>query len=179
MKVVVRAMPVLRDNGAFSLNVQEIRPLGKGSLKRSFELLKQKLTVEGLFNSERKRPLPQYPQRVAIISSTKAAGYADFMKISSERWGGVKFVVADVNVQGANAADQAVRAISYFNQMPNHFSLIRKQYKQLPKSSVLLEASDDWTNLENRPACQQKTLRLSSTSSLVASCPRLRFLPMY
>lgn len=128
MKVVVRAMPALRDNGAFSLNVQEIRPLGKGSLKRSFELLKQKLTVEGLFNSERKRPLPQYPQRVAIISSTKAAGYADFMKISSERWGGVKFVVANVNVQGANAADQAVRAISYFNQMsesPDVIVLIR------------------------------------------------------
>ncbi len=101
---------------------------GKGSLKRSFELLKQKLTVEGLFNSERKRPLPQYPQRVAVISSTKAAGYADFMKISSERWGGVKFVVANVNVQGVNAADQAVRAISYFNQMsesPDVIVLIR------------------------------------------------------
>ena len=128
MKVVVRAMPVLRDKGAFSLNVQEIRPLGKGSLKRSFDLLKQKLTVEGLFNSERKRPLPQYPQRVAIISSTKAAGYADFMKISGERWGGVKFIVANVNVQGANAADQAVRAISYFNQMsesPDVIVLIR------------------------------------------------------
>ncbi len=128
MKVVVRAMPALRDNGAFSLNVQEIRPLGKGSLKRSFELLKQKLTVEGLFNSERKRPLPQYPHRVAVISSTKAAGYADFMKISGERWGGVKFVVADVNVQGVNAADQAVRAISYFNQMsesPDVIVLIR------------------------------------------------------
>ena len=65
---------------------------------------------------------------MAIISSTKAAGYADFMKISSERWGGVKFVVANVNVQGMNAADQAVRAISYFNQMsesPDVIVLIR------------------------------------------------------
>ena len=110
MKVVVRAMPSLRSDGRFNLQVQEIHPLGKGSLKRSFDILRQRLAAEGLFDTERKRPLKQYPARVAVISSTQAAGYADFMKIAGERWGGVQFIVANVKVQGDGAADQAVRA---------------------------------------------------------------------
>ena len=128
MKVVVRAMPSLRGDGRFNLQVQEIRPLGKGSLKRSFDILRQRLAAEGLFDAERKRPLPPYPTRVAVISSTQAAGYADFMKIAGERWGGVKFIVANIKVQGDGAADQAVRAIAHCNQLaepPEVIVLIR------------------------------------------------------
>ena len=107
---------------------KEIHPLGKGSLKRSFDILQQRLAAEGLFDTERKRPLKQYPARVAVISSTQAAGYADFMKIAGERWGGVKFIVANVKVQGDGAADQAVRAIAHCNQLaepPEVIVLIR------------------------------------------------------
>ena len=128
MKVVVRAMPNLRGDGRFNLQVQEIHPLGKGSLKRSFDILRQRLSAEGLFDTERKRPLPPYPARVAVISSTQAAGYADFMKIAGERWGGVQFIVANVKVQGDGAADQAVRAIAHCNQLaepPEVIVLIR------------------------------------------------------
>lgn len=128
MKVVVRAMPSLRGDGRFNLQVQEIHPLGKGSLKRSFDILRQRLSAEGLFDMERKRPLPQYPACVAVISSTQAAGYADFMKIAGERWGGVQFIVANVKVQGDGAADQAVRAIAHCNQLaetPEVIVLIR------------------------------------------------------
>ena len=128
MRVVVRASAKLTAKGKFSLTVQEIKPLGAGHLKRSAELLKAKLAAEGLFDAERKRPLPPYPARVAVISSTQAAGYADFMKIAGERWGGVQFIVANVKVQGDGAADQAVRAIAHCNQMaepPEVIVLIR------------------------------------------------------
>ena len=128
MKVVVRVMPSLRGDGRFNLQVQEIHPLGKGSLKRSFDILRQRLSAEGLFDMERKRPLPQYPACVAVISSTQAAGYADFMKIAGERWGGVQFIVANVKVQGDGAADQAARAIAHCNQLaepPEAIVLIR------------------------------------------------------
>src|SRR5690606_7984944 len=80
MKVIVRAIPKLTPWGKFSLTVQSIRPSGEGSLKKSFELLKAKLDKEGLFAVERKRTLPTEPQRIAVISSTQAAGYADFIK---------------------------------------------------------------------------------------------------
>lgn len=117
MRVVVRAVPKVTAWGKFSLTVQEIRPVGEGSLKRSMELLKKKLADEGLFDEDRKRLLPKYPRRVAVISSVEAAGYADFMKIAGERWGGAHFLVANVKVQGDGAADQAVRALDYCNQL--------------------------------------------------------------
>ena len=128
MRVVVRASAKLTAKGKFSLTVQEVKPLGAGHLKRSAELLRAKLAAEGLFDAERKRPLPPYPARVAVISSTQAAGYADFMKIAGQRWGGVQFIVAHVKVQGDGAADQAARAIAHCNQLaepPEAIVLIR------------------------------------------------------
>lgn len=118
MKVVVRALPKVTAWGRFSLTVQEVRPVGEGHLKKSFELLKKKLTDEGLFDAARKRPLPLRPTRVAVISSTQAAGYADFMKIAAERWGGVRFVVSHVAVQGEGAADQMIAALQRLEQLP-------------------------------------------------------------
>lgn len=118
MRVVVRAIPKLTDKGKFSLTVQAIKPVGEGSIKKSLMLLKNKLSSEGLFDFDRKRRLPVLPSRVAIISSVQAAGYADFIKIADERWGSVKFEVANVKVQGVGAADQIIRAINYFNESP-------------------------------------------------------------
>lgn len=115
MKVVIRATTKLTNWGKFSLTVQSIRPVGEGNLKRSFELLKSKLEAEGLFSSERKRSLPEIPDTIAVISSTGAAGYTDFIKILGDRWGGVRVDVADVQVQGDVAAEQIIRAIEYMN----------------------------------------------------------------
>lgn len=128
MKVAVRVTPKLTKWGRFSLTVQAIRPLGEGSLKKSFQLQKAKLAKEGLFATERKRPLPAMPERIAIISSTQAAGYADFLKILDDRWGGVKLDVAQVQVQGDVAADQIIRALEYCNQqaeLPELIVLLR------------------------------------------------------
>lgn len=119
MKVVVRAQPKLTKWGKFSLTVQQIMPKGEGSLKKSFDILKNKLEKEGLFSADKKRPLPARPQDIAIISSTQAAGYADFIKIINERWGGMKVRVAHTQVQGLVAADQMVRALNHFNQLPD------------------------------------------------------------
>ncbi len=115
MKIIVSAVPKLTAWGKFSLTVRAIRPSGEGSIKKSFELLRAKLDAEGLFAIERKRPLPAIPRHVAVISSTQAAGYADFIKIIEDRWGGVKIDVAHVQVQGADAPDQMIRALRYFN----------------------------------------------------------------
>lgn len=119
MRVVVAAVPKVTNWGKFSLTVQAVRPVGEGNLRRSFELLRKKLTDEGLFDPARKRSLPEFPKKVAVISSTQAAGYADFMKIAQERWGGVRFVVAHVPVQGQAAAEQIEQAIKRVEQLPN------------------------------------------------------------
>ena len=128
MKVIVRAIPKLTNWGKFSLTIQSITPKGEGSIKKSYQILKERLTKEGLFSEERKRTLPEMPARIGVISSTQAAGYADFMKILQDRWGGMEVQVAHVQVQGEVAADQIIKAIEYFNQqeeLPEVLVLVR------------------------------------------------------
>jgi exodeoxyribonuclease VII large subunit len=117
MKVVVVASPRLNNKGFFTLNLKAVKPVGEGSIKKGFELLKAKLEKEGLFAAERKRPLPRVPRYVAVIGSTESAGYADFIKIINERWGGLAVDVAHTQVQGIPAPDQMIRAIRYFNSL--------------------------------------------------------------
>lgn len=128
MKVIVSGVPKLTKWGKFSLTVRAVRPSGEGSIRRSFEILKSKLEKEGLFAEERKRPLPVIPRRIAVISSTQAAGYADFMKILNDRWGGLDVLVAHVQVQGESAPDQIIRALEYFNsqsELPDLVAIVR------------------------------------------------------
>lgn len=147
MKIIVTASPKLTKWGKFSLTVRALRPVGEGSLKKSFELLKAKLDKEGLFAGERKRPLPSMPSRVAVISSTQAAGYADFIKIVNDRWGGMQIDVAHVQVQGTVAPDQMIRALKYFNQQ-----------EELPEVIVLIRgggSADDLSAFNDEPLVRE------------------------
>lgn len=119
MQVKVRATPNLTKWGRFSLTVRAIRPIGEGAIKRAFELLKQKLSKEGLFDEARKRILPALPQHIGVISSNQAAGYKDFIKIVNARMGGIQIDVISTQVQGDAAADQIIAAIRQFNELPN------------------------------------------------------------
>ena len=119
MKVVVRAAPKLTKWGKFSLTVNAVKPVGEGSLKKAYEMLKKKLAGEGLFDPAKKRKLPEDLTRLGVISSCQAAGYADFIKIINARWGGMKVMVAHTQVQGMDAPDQIIRALKYFNERGN------------------------------------------------------------
>lgn len=128
MKVRIRARPGLTRWGKFSLTIQDIQPVGTGSIKRAFNLLKDKLEKEGLFDDERKRPLPYLPSRIGVISSVQAAGYIDFIRILGQRMGGIEIEVANVQVQGDVAAGQVVSALQHFNgqaEPPEIIALIR------------------------------------------------------
>lgn len=118
MKIMVVARPRLNGKwGKFSLNIQAVKPVGEGSIKKGFDLLKAKLEAEGLFSPERKRALPAVPGHIAVITSTESAAYADFCTILNQRWGGMEVEVAHTQVQGEPAADQIIRAIKYFNSL--------------------------------------------------------------
>lgn len=124
MKVRILAEPKLTAWGKFSLTVREVMPVGEGSLKKSFELLKAKLEKEGLFDEARKRPLPQLPVRIGVVSSSQAAGYADFLKILENRWGGLNIVLVDVPVQGIEAPKQIIGALEYLNELAEPVDVI-------------------------------------------------------
>ena len=115
MLLQVRGLPRLHNQFGFSVNVQFMQPVGEGSLRKAADLLQAKLTAEGLFEPNRKRPLPYPPSRLGLITSGESAAYHDFIKILNERWSGVEVVHADVQVQGELAPVQIIGAIDYFN----------------------------------------------------------------
>lgn len=116
MKVEVLVTPKVTRWGKLSLTVERIIPRGEGNIKKSFEILKKKLASEGLFNPARKRALPDNIRKIGVISSTGAAGYADFLKILDNRWGGLKIVTVNTQVQGVQAPTQIMQALSFLNQ---------------------------------------------------------------
>ena len=116
MKITVRGTPKLWKQGKCSITVNAVKPVGEGSLKKAYELLKKKLGDEGLFDPAKKRSMPEDLVKLGVISSTGAAGYGDFIKIINRRWGGMKVQVANTQVQGIDAPDQIIRALKYFNE---------------------------------------------------------------
>lgn len=124
MKILVQAQPKITKWGKFSLTVQKIIPKGEGSIKKSFDELKKKLKKEGIFSDEHKKIVPKNPQNIAVISSVQAAGYADFVKILDERWGGLNVRVAHTQVQGMVAAEQIIRAIDFLNNLTEKTEVI-------------------------------------------------------
>lgn len=117
MMVAVRGMPRLHPLYNFSVNVQSIRPVGEGSIKKAAALLEATLRAEGLFDAERKRPLLYPPTSVGLVTSLESAAYKDFIKVLGARWGGTAITVIDVQVQGEPAPAQVAAAIAQFNQM--------------------------------------------------------------
>jgi exodeoxyribonuclease VII large subunit len=111
----VRGTPRLHNQFGFSVNVQNIQPVGEGSLKKAAALLEAKLAAEGLFDDSRKRALPYPPKTIGLITSGESAAYHDFIKVIGARWGGLDIQLADVQVQGEPAPRQIVAAIEHFN----------------------------------------------------------------
>lgn len=116
MLLKVRGTPRLHAQYGFSITVQQIALVGEGTIKRASNLLEAKLAKEGIFDPARKRPIPYPPQHIGLITSGESAAYSDFMKVLAARWGGVDISLADVQVQGADAATQIVDAIQACNQ---------------------------------------------------------------
>lgn len=119
MVLEVRGTPRFHPRWGFSVSVISIQVSGEGFIKKAAEMLKHKLAAEGLFDPERKRPLPYPPARVGLVTAAHSAAHRDFVKVLGERWGGIEVLHCDVQVQGEAAPQQIVAALSMFNQMPD------------------------------------------------------------
>ena len=102
--------------GTYSLNVRDIEVAGQGSLSIAFEKLKEKLVKEGLFDSRHKKPLPEFPCIVALVTSGSGAAVEDMLKIISARNNVVDILVYPVLVQGTGAARDISVAIEEINR---------------------------------------------------------------
>jgi exodeoxyribonuclease VII large subunit len=115
MVVRIGGNPRLHHQFGFSVTVQTISSIGEGSLHQALILLKNKLQQEGLFDTARKRTLPQIPLNLALVASVESAAYADFIKVASARWPFLQVTVYDSLVQGEQAPQSLVSAINAAN----------------------------------------------------------------
>ncbi len=103
-------------SGRFSFTTHKVEYIGEGSLKREYELLKKRLELEGLFLDERKRILPIFPSRIAVVASADSAAWGDFKKIINSRWAGLFIDLFPVRVQGEGAIEDIMLACAFINR---------------------------------------------------------------
>ena len=117
MKVIaVGRISVFPRDGAYQLYCEDLMPDGTGDLNVAFEQLKARLEAEGLFDRAHKKPLPQYPHRIAIITSGAGAAIMDMLRILARRYPLSKVMILPVRVQGTEAPAEIVGAIRYANR---------------------------------------------------------------
>jgi exodeoxyribonuclease VII large subunit len=117
LKVTARGgVSVYDARGEYQIYVSHIEPVGLGALQLAFEQLKKTLEAEGLFDAERKKPLPVMPRRIGIVSSPQGAAIQDILRVLRRRFPNLHVTLFPVKVQGEGAAEEIVRAIRHFNR---------------------------------------------------------------
>ena len=117
MKVIAFGrIGVFPRDGAYQLYCSDLSAQGVGDLYVAFEQLKEKLSKEGLFDPAHKKPLPQFPDKIAIITSSAGAAVHDMIRILGHRWPMTKVVLLPVRVQGVEAPAEIAGAIRYANE---------------------------------------------------------------
>ncbi|MGH9615155.1 MAG: exodeoxyribonuclease VII large subunit [Acidobacteriaceae bacterium] len=119
LEVQVRGgVSVYEDRGQLQLIAESMEPRGKGSLQVAFEQLYALLKAEGLFDSERKRPLPLYPKTIGVITSQKGAVIHDILNVLARRHSRAQVLLYPAAVQGDTAASEVVDALAWFQKNP-------------------------------------------------------------
>jgi exodeoxyribonuclease VII large subunit len=108
-------LSVYEAGGNYQLYAERIEMAGRGNLALAFEQLKQRLAAEGLFEADRKRPLPRFPARIGIVTSADAAALRDILNVLQRRWPLVSVLIAPTLVQGQAAPAQIVRALHWLD----------------------------------------------------------------
>jgi exodeoxyribonuclease VII large subunit len=104
-------LDVYAPRGSYQLVIQSIAPRGMGALELALRQLRARLQAEGLFDPQRKRPLPRFPRRVAVVTSPTGAAIHDFLQVLKRRWRAVEVLILPVRVQGEGSAQEIAAAI--------------------------------------------------------------------
>ena len=117
MKVLVLGrVSLYEQSGQYQLYIEDMQPDGLGALNLAYEQLKEKLAAEGLFDTNKKQPLPEFPNKVGVITSPTGAVIHDIQQVMARRYPLAELVLCPVKVQGEGAAEQVVQAIKLFNR---------------------------------------------------------------
>ena len=125
MRVLARGrISVYEAGGAYQLYIEEMIPDGVGTLYLAYEQLKAKLKAEGLFDEEYKKPIPEFPKRVGVVTAATGAAVRDIINVITRRFPLAEIILFPTLVQGDGAASEIAAAINYFNQTDSVDTLI-------------------------------------------------------
>lgn len=117
MNVICRGqVTVYERDGAYQLYISDMQPDGAGSIAIAFEQLKTKLSAEGLFDTAHKKKLPQFPKKIAVITSETGAAVRDMISVIGRRWPVAGLVMCPVSVQGDSAPGQMIAVLEKVNR---------------------------------------------------------------
>ncbi|HEY6969032.1 MAG TPA: exodeoxyribonuclease VII large subunit [Candidatus Angelobacter sp.] len=120
MQIIARGRVTIYDQrGELQLSAEFLEPVGAGALQLAFEQLKNKLAQEGLFERERKKPVPQLPRRIGIVTSPRGAALHDMLNVLARRHESVGILIYPAQVQGESSSAEVSAGIKYFNRMKN------------------------------------------------------------
>lgn len=117
--VAVGGLDLYPARGTYQLVVDDLIPQGIGALELAFRQMREKLAAEGLFDTNRKRELPRFPRRIALVTSPQGAAVRDMLQVILRRWPAAQLVIVPVPVQGDGAAERIARGISLLPQLPD------------------------------------------------------------
>ena len=118
LEVMVRGkVTVYEPRGNYQVFCQHMEPVGAGALQKAFEQLKEKLSKEGLFDEDKKRPLPEFPKHIGVVTSPTGAAIRDILNILRRRYKGAQVTVVPAMVQGETAAPSIVKGITMANKI--------------------------------------------------------------
>ena len=117
MKVIIfGSVSLYNKDGTYQLYITDMQPDGVGALNLAYEQLKEKLQNEGLFNADLKKPIPQFPQKIGVMTAPDGAAVRDIFSVLKRRYPVAEIVFCPVAVQGATAAPEIAKAIKLFNE---------------------------------------------------------------
>jgi len=112
--------------GAYQLYAEQVEPKGVGALQLALQQLKERLSKEGLFDKERKAPVPYLPACIGVVTSPTGAAIRDILNVTKRRFADVEIIINPVKVQGKGAASEIADAIREFNELSENPALGRK-----------------------------------------------------
>jgi exodeoxyribonuclease VII large subunit len=120
MQIIARGRVTIYDaRGELQLSAEFLEPVGAGALQLAFEQLKNKLAKEGLFDPSRRKPIPQLPRRIGIVTSPRGAALHDMLNILARRHESVGILIYPAQVQGEAAPAEVASGVRYFNRSKN------------------------------------------------------------
>jgi exodeoxyribonuclease VII large subunit len=110
-------LTVYAPRGEYQIVVRHLEPDGLGALQEAFRRRFAKLAAEGLFDPERKRPLPRFPRRILVVTSPSGAAVRDLLQVTARRWTAAEILVVPTRVQGMGAGDEIAEALALANRV--------------------------------------------------------------